>query len=87
LPADIRGELEKAMKEATEYGNGQSAKENSDALEEMRKSGKTELVKLTKEQDDAMRKAMLPVYKEVSSRVGKNLINEFLKEEGRPPID
>ena len=87
LPPEIRAACEKALKEATEYGNGQSAKENSDALEEMRKSGKTELVKLTKEQDDAMRKAMLPVYKEVSSRVGKNLINEFLKEEGRPPID
>lgn len=87
LPADVRGQLEKAMKEATEYGNNQSAKENEEALEEMRKSGKTELIKLTKEQDDAMRKAMLPVYKDVSSRVGKGLINEFLKEEGRPPID
>ncbi|MGN6309890.1 MAG: TRAP transporter substrate-binding protein [Xanthobacteraceae bacterium] len=87
LPADIRGQLEKAMKEATEYGNGQSAKENNEALEEMRKSGKTELITLTKEQDEAMRKAMLPVYKEVGSRVGKDLINEFLKEEGRPPID
>lgn len=87
LPADIRGQLEKAMKEATEYGNSQSAKENNEALEEMRKSGKTELITLTKEQDDAMRKAMLPVYKEVGSRVGKDLINEFLKEEGRPPID
>lgn len=87
LPADIRGQLEKAMKEATEYGNGQSAKENNEALDEMRKSGKTELITLTKEQDEAMRKAMLPVYKEVGSRVGKDLINEFLKEEGRPPID
>lgn len=87
LPADIRGQLEKAMKEATEYGNGQSAKENSEALDEMRKSGKTELITLTKEQDEAMRKAMLPVYKEVGSRVGKDLINEFLKEEGRPAID
>ncbi len=76
-----------AMKEATEYGNGQSAKENNEALDEMRKSGKTELITLTKEQDEAMRKAMLPVYKEVGSRVGKDLINEFLKEEGRPPID
>ncbi len=87
LPADVRGQLEKAMKEATEYGNGQSAKENTEALEEMRKSGKTELITLTKEQDDAMRKAMLPVYKDVGSRVGKDLINEFLKEEGRPTID
>jgi C4-dicarboxylate-binding protein DctP len=83
LPADIRTELDKAMKEATAYGNGQSAKENDEALEEMRKSGKTELIKLTPEQDAAMRKAMMPVYKDVASRVGQPLIDEFLKETGR----
>ena len=33
LPADIRAQLDKAMKEATEFGNGQSAKENDDALD------------------------------------------------------
>ncbi len=33
LPADIRTELDKAMKEATAFGNGQSAKENEDALD------------------------------------------------------
>jgi C4-dicarboxylate-binding protein DctP len=32
LPADIRDQLDKAMKEATAFGNGQSAKENEDAL-------------------------------------------------------
>jgi C4-dicarboxylate-binding protein DctP len=80
LPPDIRAQLEKAMKEATAYGNGQSAKENDDALEEIRKSGKSELVTLTPEQDAAMRKAMEPVYKDVASRVGKPLIDEFLKE-------
>ncbi len=83
LPADVRSGLDKAMKEAAAYGNGQSAKENDDALEEMRKSGKTEIVKLTPEQDAAMRKAMMPVYKEVASRVGQPLIDEFLKETGR----
>src|SRR4030081_3599789 len=31
LPADVRTELDKAMKEATAYGNGQSAQENDDA--------------------------------------------------------
>jgi C4-dicarboxylate-binding protein DctP len=80
LPADVRGQLEKAMKEATAYGNGQSAKENDDALAEMQKSGKTELVKLTPEQDAAMRKAMEPVYTDVAGRVGKPLIEEFVKE-------
>ena len=80
LPADVRAGCEKAMKEATEYGNGQSAKENEDALAEIRKAGKTEILPLTPDQDDAMRKAMMPIYKDVASRVGQPLIDEFLKE-------
>ena len=40
------------MKEATEFGNGQSAKENDDALEAIKKTGKTEIITLTPEQDD-----------------------------------
>jgi len=87
LPADVRAACEKAMKEATEYGNGQSAKENEDALAEIKKAGKTEIVALTPEQDDAMRKAMMPIYKDVASRVGQPLIDEFLKETGRSPIN
>jgi len=87
LPADVRTQLEKAMKEATEFGNGQSAKENEEALEAIKKAGKTEIVTLTPEQDEAMRKAMMPVYKEVASRVGQPLIEEFLKETGRGPMN
>ena len=82
LPADIRAQLDKAMKEATAYGNGQSAKENEDALAEIKKSGKTEIVTLTPAQDAAMRKAMEPVYKDVASRVGQPLIDEFIRETG-----
>jgi C4-dicarboxylate-binding protein DctP len=82
LPADIRGQLDKAMKEATEFGNGQSAKENDQALEDIKKSGKTEIIALTPDQDMAMRKAMEPVYKDVASRVGQPLIDEFIKETG-----
>jgi C4-dicarboxylate-binding protein DctP len=87
LPADIRDQLSKAMKEATEYGNGQSAKDNDDALEAIKKAGKTEIISLTAEQDEAMRKAMMPVYKDVASRVGQPLIDEFLKETGRGPMN
>src|SRR5260221_9145982 len=82
MPADIRAACEKAMKEATEYGNGQSAKENDDGLEAIKKAGKTEIVPLTPEQDAAMRKAMEPVYKDVANRVGQPLIDEFIKETG-----
>jgi C4-dicarboxylate-binding protein DctP len=80
LPADIRANCEKAMKEATAYGNGQSQKENDDALADIIKSGKTEIIKLTPEQDSAMRKAMEPVYKDVAGRVGQSLIDEFVRE-------
>ena len=80
LPADIRDQLTKAMKEATDFNNTQSQKENDDALAEIKKSGKSEIIKLTPEQDEAMRKAMEPVYKDAASRVGQPLIDEFLKE-------
>ena len=80
LPEDVKGPLDKAVKEATAYGNGQSQKENDDALADIIKSGKAEIIKLTPEQDAAMRKAMESVYKDVASRVGQGLIDEFLKE-------
>jgi C4-dicarboxylate-binding protein DctP len=80
LPADIRDQLSKAMKEATDFNNAQSQKENDDALAEIKKSGKSEIIKLTPEQDAAMRKAMEPVYKDAAGRVGQPLIDEFLKE-------
>lgn len=80
LPADIRDQLSKAMKEATDFNNAQSQKENDDALAEIKKSGKSEIIKLTPDQDEAMRKAMEPVYKDAASRVGQPLIDEFQKE-------
>ncbi|MCA1516115.1 TRAP transporter substrate-binding protein [Bradyrhizobium sp. NBAIM01] len=84
LPADIRDPLSKAMKEATEFSNAQSQKENEDALAEIKKSGKSEIIKLTAEQDEAMRKAMEPVYKDAAGRIGQALIDEFLKEAKSP---
>jgi C4-dicarboxylate-binding protein DctP len=80
LPADVREPLTKAMKEATDFNNAQSQKENDDALAEIKKSGKSEILTLTPAQDKAMRDAMEPVYKDVASRVGQPLIDEFLKE-------
>src|SRR3977135_2790234 len=44
LPAESRDELSKAMKDATEYGNGASAKDNDEALEAIKKTGKSEII-------------------------------------------
>jgi C4-dicarboxylate-binding protein DctP len=79
LPDDVRGQLDKAMKEATVYANQISQSENDDALAEMKKSGKTEILPLTPEQTAAWRKALEPVYDDMSSRVGKAVIDEFVK--------
>jgi len=82
LPADIRTQLEKAMAEATQFANDASQKDNDDALEEMRKSGKTTITALTPEENAAWRKALSVVTDEMAPRVGKGIIDEFQKEAG-----
>lgn len=82
LPADIRGQLEKAMAESTQFANSQSAKENDDARQDVVKSGKTTILTPTAAEMDAMRKAMAPLYEEMGKRVGKNVIDEVVKAVG-----
>jgi len=82
LPADIRGQVQKAMDEATTYTNNISKSENDTALEDIKKAGTTTIVIPTAAENDAMRKAMMPVYQDMYSRLGKPIIDEFLKEAG-----
>lgn len=84
LPADIRPQLEKAMAEATAYSNTISQKENDDALEDMRKSGKTKIYQLTADDKKAWLAALRPVHKEMASRVGKETIDAVYKAIGIP---
>jgi C4-dicarboxylate-binding protein DctP len=79
LPADIRTTLEGAIKDATKYANDIARKENDDALEAVRKSGKTEIIQLTPEQKAQMKEALLPVHKQNESRIGKDTIDEAYK--------
>jgi len=79
LPNDIRASLEKAMDEATKYSNEISQTENDDAWNDIKKSGRTEIIELNADQKAALKKAMLPVYDQAASRVGKGLIEEFEK--------
>src|SRR5690242_785515 len=80
LPADIRGQLEKAMDEATEYTNSIARKENDDALAEIKKSGKTTLHYLTDDQRKQWQVAMQPTYKWAKSRVGQEVLDLISKE-------
>jgi len=82
LPSDVRGALEKALGEATGYANDIAEKENADAIAAMKAAGKTEFVELTAEQAKAWRAALKPVWSEMSSRIGKDLIAEVAKATG-----
>jgi C4-dicarboxylate-binding protein DctP len=80
LPADIRTKLEGAMKEATKYNNQIAQRENEEALAAVRKSGKTQIYDMPIDEQAEWRKAMLPVHREMESRIGKDLIEAIYKE-------
>jgi C4-dicarboxylate-binding protein DctP len=85
LPADIRAELEKAMKEATDYGNAIAKKVNDDDLELVRKAGTTEIHTPTAAERRALKKALIPVHKEMESRIGMETIDAVYKATGFDP--
>jgi C4-dicarboxylate-binding protein DctP len=80
LPADIRDQLTKAMDEATDYTNSIARKENEDALEAIKASGKTTLHYLTDDQRKAWQKAMQPTYTWAKGRVGQEVLDLVAKE-------
>ena len=75
LPADIRVQVDKAMVDATDYTDSIAQKENEDALKEIIASGKSTIHTLTADQRKAWVAALLPVYKQAESRVGKEIID------------
>ena len=79
LPADIRGNLDKAMNEATDYTNSIAVKENEDALAEIKASGKTELHTLNDQQRQAWKTAMQPTYTWAKGRVGTEVLDILSK--------
>jgi C4-dicarboxylate-binding protein DctP len=85
LPADVRTTLEECMRDATKYVNEIAKKENEDALEMVRKSGKTEIITLTADEKREWKKALIKVHQENESRIGKDLIQAIYKETGFDP--
>ena len=85
LPAEVRGELEQAMKEATVYANKIAQEENDLSLAGVKKSGKTAVYEPTKDERFALKKAMAPVHIKMADRVGKETLQEFYKATGFDP--
>jgi len=85
LPAEVRGQLEKAMTESTDYANKIAKEENDQSLEAVRKAGKTEVFTPTPEERAALRAKLIPVHQEVASRVGKEQIEAIYQATGFKP--
>jgi C4-dicarboxylate-binding protein DctP len=85
LPADVRGQLETAMKDSTAYANKMAKEQNDKDLESVKKSGKTTVYVLTKEERLAFKKALAPVHQKMEGRIGKEIIQSVYKETGFDP--
>jgi C4-dicarboxylate-binding protein DctP len=85
LPPDIRTALEEAMKEATKYANDIAKKENDDALEAVKKSGKTQIITLTPEEKAELKRVLVKVHQQAEGRIPKDLIQSIYKETGYTP--
>ena len=85
LPPEIRTTLEGAMKEATDYFNRIAKKENDDALEGIRRTGRTEVIVLTPAERTQWKKALAKVHTEMADRVGKETLLSIYRETGFDP--
>jgi C4-dicarboxylate-binding protein DctP len=80
LPPDVKTTLTTAVKDTTTYFDEIAKKENDDALEKIRQSGKTQIITLTKEERTAWKKAMVKTHKQMEGLVGKDLLQSIYKE-------
>ncbi len=85
LPADVRGQLETAMKESSVYANKIAKEQNDKDLEAVKQSGKTTVYAPTKEERMAFKKVLVPVHQKMESRIGKDIIQNVYKETGFDP--
>jgi len=83
LPADVRGNLDRAMRDATTYVNEIAEQEQADAMAAMRAAKTTTFHELTDAERKQWLTALTPVHKEMASRIGKETIDAFNRALGR----
>jgi C4-dicarboxylate-binding protein DctP len=82
LPSDIKPQVEKAMKEATDLANKIAQQENIDALEAIKKTGKVNYHVVTPAERKTWMDAMMPVHEWAVGRVGQEVVDLLHKEAG-----
>jgi len=87
LPADIRASLAGAMRDATIFANDIASEANNDALAEIERTGKTQVVRLTPGERGEWKKALVSVHREMEGRIGKSLLQAVYTETGFNPAN
>ena len=82
---DLRTTLEGCMKDATKHANDSARKDNEDALEAIRRSGRTQVIQLTPAEKAAWRKALVKVHQQSEDRIPRELMQAIYKETGFKP--
>ena len=80
LPADLRLELEAAMKAATRYANEIAQQENNEALASLKKMSGLKVYYPTQAELAEWRRALMPVQREIELRVGADLLSDINRE-------
>jgi C4-dicarboxylate-binding protein DctP len=75
LPPDIQAALAESIKQASDYELHLVAQENQDALAELRKNSRVQVHDLTDAEREQWRTTLLPVHKEMESRIGGGLLS------------
>jgi C4-dicarboxylate-binding protein DctP len=87
LPDDVRKVLEVSIKEASTFANSIALSDNNEAMEKIKASGKSTIYTLTPEERMAWIKTLMPVHKEMESRVGKETIAQVYQATGFVPAN
>lgn len=85
LPPDIRSTLDGAMRDATTYADDIAKKENDDALDKIKATGKTQIITLTPAERTQWKQALVKVHHQQEGRVGKDTIEAIYKATGFDP--
>jgi C4-dicarboxylate-binding protein DctP len=85
LPPDVRSGLDRAITESTVFFNATAEKDNSEALERIKATGKTEFHYLTAAERKAWIERLMPVHTEMQKRFGKEFVERIYKASGFTP--
>jgi C4-dicarboxylate-binding protein DctP len=85
LPSDVRDGLTRAVKESTDFFEDTAAKDNVDALEKIKVSGKIQVHVLTPDEKNAWIAKLMPVHTKMQGRFGKEFVQKIYQACGFSP--